>query len=90
MKLGDRVVFTARLQRAHHKIGTRVYWKQIETNPRDGIYIGTRTLWDGKRSLEDEVGYIFEPISHFEAALVVFAERQKPIFVPLDAIEVTT
>jgi len=90
MKLGDRVIFTARLHRVRARGTSRVTWQRIATNTRDGIYIGTRTLWDGNRSFEDEVGYIFEPISHFEAALVVFAERQKPIFVPLDAIEVPT
>ncbi|MFA5380260.1 MAG: hypothetical protein WC455_31145 [Dehalococcoidia bacterium] len=53
-----------------------------------GIYIGYRTLCDGKREWEDEAGYIFFPELYFPAALIAEGPRKRPVLVPVDSIRV--
>lgn len=66
--------------------GVRKYWDAWKIKPRDGLYIGGRTLSNGQRWYEDEVGAVYEPAEYFRAALVVFSERERPVLVPLDAL----
>lgn len=56
---------------------------------REALYIGYRTVADGLREyIGDEEGIAFVPERHYRAALVVFSERERPVLVPLDAIEI--
>jgi hypothetical protein len=94
VKLGDKVTVSAVLHRRQEykgdrKWGVHKYWDAWEITPRAGLYIGGRTLSNGQRWYEDEVGAVYEPETYFRAALVVFSEREKPVFVPLDQLEAT-
>lgn len=93
MKLGDTVIVSAILKRreGHHadakRWGVRKYWDAWPITPRTGLYIGGRTLSNGQRWYEDEVGAVYEPETYFRAALVVFSTHEKPVLVPLDCLE---
>lgn len=65
------------------------WWEaQKLEQPREGLYIGYRTLADGKSEyIGSEEGTAFTADRHFRAALVVFGERNSPVLVPLEAIE---
>ena len=67
---------------------TRKAWHRWEySTPRHALYIGKRTLSDGYVEWWEEEGYAYTPERHFIAALVVFSERERPVLVPLDALE---
>lgn len=91
---GTRVRVSAKLRRgadvySHGRRGK--LWMRTPIAPREAIYIGKRTLSDGKRETEDVgegVIYIYWPERYFSAALVVFNERERPALVPWDALEV--
>jgi len=92
MKLGDRVTCIAVLwRRTRYPDSGRRQWKYWDTKlitPREGIYIGTRTLFNGEREyIGSEEGVAFYPREHFRAALVVFSERENPVLVPIDGLE---
>lgn len=93
IKLGDKVNVTATLQRRSRYLGryqgTEKRWEtKVLPNPRSGIYIGYRTLQNGKTVFEgSEEGYHFEPSEHFRAVLVVFSERERPVLVPMEALD---
>lgn len=91
LKLGDKVVCTThylRLSRAGLKTDNKVWVKRFAyPKPRAGLFLGYRTLQNGTRTYEDEVGYIFEPSEYIKAALVVFSEHTNPVYVPLDCME---
>ena len=61
------------------------YWNRVPYRT-DGIFLGIRYLREGTRHLENEVGYYFECIGSFKAALVSPGARRNPIYVPLDAV----
>jgi hypothetical protein len=86
---GARVRVTATLRRRTIDTHTpRRAWKPWPLSAaREGLYIGRRTLYDGK-VIYEEYGIEFHPESHFTAALVVFSERERPVLVPFDALEV--
>ena len=66
---------------------TKKYWKARVIEKRKGLYIGYRTLYDGVREwIGSEEGVWFIPDRHFEAALVVFSPRERPVYVPLSAM----
>lgn len=55
-------------------------WKEWQfAAPFRAMYIGYRTVYDGYREWEDEVGYIFTPHAHREVWLFVRDARQNPI-----------
>lgn len=90
MNLGEKVIVSAVLVRRTRTLrgyAAEKTWQPRPMEPREGLYIGYRTLADGVRDAEDEVGYTFEPKRHFRAALVVFSDRTNPVLVPLDQIE---
>jgi hypothetical protein len=65
----------------------KTVWSRLEGVPVDGIYIGYRTVYDGRREYDDEYGAYFEPTSHQEVWLIVEDPRRKPVFVrPQDCI----
>lgn len=89
MKLGDKVTCTAILHRKMKIIKgwhAEKFWRADPIEPRQGLYIGARTLANGERWIEDEVGYVFEAKERFRAALVVFSARENPVLVPFDAL----
>ena len=45
MKLGDKVIVSAVLCRTQE--GKHRMWREMEIQPREGIYIGVRTLSNG-------------------------------------------
>jgi hypothetical protein len=86
MKLGTRVTCTARYVRSRtHKHRN---WYAMSMKAREGMYIGTRTLANGTAEWEGEdEGMVFQADEYFRVALVVFSERENPVYVPLAAIE---
>jgi len=95
-KFGQWVTFNQKLYRASQHRPKENWpkhtslWKVWAKLPikGEGLFIGTRILYDGINEWENEVGYIFYPKSHFTAALVVPGPLRKPILVPMDAVEV--
>lgn len=89
---GTRVRVKAVLKRRELRSsvhGTRKFWQsRTLEKPRSGLYIGYRTLYDGEVKIGDYEMPEFHPESHGQAALVVFSERERPVFVPFDALEV--
>lgn len=91
MKLGDALTVTQVYRRrtryrpsAHGSWNVTIkVWETEQINPRAGIYLGTRTIWNGTRTWEDEVGNIFEPEEHIKAALVCFSTHENPVYVPV-------
>lgn len=63
------------------------YWEACNVARRTGLCIGYRTLYNGDRYWEDDVGYVFNPTEHFRAMLVVFDANTNPVYVPLDTTE---
>ncbi len=92
MNLGDKVTFTATLQRRQKAsdYGTHKYWHRADCAPQTGILIGRRMLSNGKRVWDgNEEGFSYRPTEQVRAALVAFALHRAPVLVPLDALEVT-
>jgi hypothetical protein len=87
IEFGGRVSFTHRYTR---KFGAgKKYWQRSD-NSGSGIFLGKRTLADGKCYHDEGYGYIFEAESFFRAALVCPGPNTNPIYVPLDAIALPT
>ncbi len=88
MKFGDTITVDAvyrRRLRVHERQTNEKFWDARAIKPREGIYIGQRTLSNGLRWFEDEVGMVYEPKHYFRAALVVFNERENPVLVPIES-----
>jgi hypothetical protein len=94
-KFGQWVTCTARLYRAS-KADRRTGYKDLKHIHRwepipiknEGLFIGTRTLYNGEVEWAEDTGSVFSPKSHFTAALVVPGPRRKPILVPMDAVKI--
>lgn len=63
---------------AHNGASNRIWQEWKLGKPFRAMFIGYRTVYNGHREWEDEVGYIFTPHSHQEAWLFVRDARQKP------------
>lgn len=99
-EFGQRVTVTARFVRRwraasprSRKVWERLdgftvadAWKSQRVESREGIFLGYRTLADGHVTNYYDEGTIFEAEHHFKAALVCLSEREKPVYVPLDAM----
>jgi hypothetical protein len=85
--LGHPITFTATLTRT--KNGVHRTWVETPHKERQGIIVGTRTLWDGEMyserlDEEDGGGYVtfFTPYHmHISAFLVSYALNRKPVLV---------
>lgn len=89
MNLGDMVTCTAilrRRQRALRGWSAEKFWESCTIEPRQAVFLGLRTLSNGRRDVEDEVGYVYEPREYFQVALVVFSARENPVYAPLAAL----
>ena len=73
------------VRRTKRTTGTYKYWKAKEIN-RAGIYLGKRKLANGIVEA-DSYGLYFQATEHVDAALVCFSEREKPVYVPLEAMK---
>lgn len=93
MNFGDKVVVSGRLDR--YTLGgmrsRRKQWRLQRWNtPRQGIYIGKRTLANGLAEFSYDEPIIFRPEEYIFAALVVFNERENPVYVPFENIELVS
>lgn len=82
-ELGVSIVSANRLKRVKTSEGNGGYiaeWKQIPTYT-SGIYIGYRTLSEGKVWWHYDEGYEYEATKFFEAWLIVVDDRTNPIYV---------
>lgn len=84
-------VTVSQIYRRRTRIGERntdeKYWDVWAIKPRTALYIGARTLSNGVRWYEQEVGMVYEPRGErIRAALVVFSARERPVLVPFDAL----
>lgn len=97
LKFGERVRACCYLKRVCEYRQRRMYsglekkqpyklWKEVPITDREGLFLGFRTLSNGFIFWESEVGYIFESDKSFRVALVIFSERENPIYVPLQSI----
>ena len=92
MKLGDAIttshVYVRYTRSRPSKNGawsvTVKVWEAVPIKPRTGIYLGKRTLWNGTRTWEDEVGNVFEPEEHIQALLVCFSTNENPVYIPTE------
>ena len=87
-EFGTKISVTQMFVRAcKYDNGKYKYWKAKDIN-RTGIYLGKRKLANG---IADYYGYdegvVFTATEHIDAALVCFSERNKPVYVPLEAIK---
>lgn len=81
--LGDRVEFTAHLERAVNSLvrNGREWRRWITPGPaRSGIIIGKRTLANGVVEWEENYSY-FVPGEHLRVYLVTFDLHRKPVHV---------
>lgn len=88
---GARVRVSAVLERRTERVSGRTFkvWRRVERTPFEALYLGHRSLRDGFRDFEDEVGAVFYPKGPtVPAALVSSGPSRKPFFAPVDAIEV--
>lgn len=94
-KFGEELLVTAILKRRSKTIKNppyyapliEKYWEAKTISPRKGLFLGTRTLAKGRREFNHDEGYSFKPTSHCKAALIIFSERENPVYAPLDALK---
>ena len=91
MKFGDRVFITAKLARGHIERPQSDVWIKGWTRsplkePREGIYLGKRTLSTG-RTVNDYEGSYYEPLEYTKAILVAVSNRENPVYVLPEDVE---
>lgn len=59
-------------------------WYSVPVAKVGGIFIGVRTLQQGRREFED--GWYFRPSGYFQAALVATDPRRRPVLVPISEV----
>lgn len=80
----SKVRVKAILERRYEHIpnsGNDKFWKSILCVPKQGWIIGIRTLSNGRCFFEPEEGWKYSSKEHFQAYLVVFNIREKPVLV---------
>lgn len=98
MELGIKVTARAVLRRytrprevdgqRNYGNGHYAYWKACTIGARQGLLIGLRSLYDGVVTWDFDYGNTFAPDKTVKAALVVFSLREKPVYVPIESLEV--
>ena len=69
-------------------------WKQRDSNtedgiflPQDGIFLGYRTLSNGRTSFDGDVGWIYEPKEYIKAYRVILLDgKTNPFYAPAEAV----
>lgn len=94
--LGDTLTITQVYRRRTRSVSnergsgyhTRKEWYIWPIKERQAIFLGWRTLSNGVREWEDEVGAIYQPDKdgYIKAALVCFSTRENPVYVPIGSI----
>lgn len=89
----DRVMVKSQLRRTccylHNGDSEKQWVIDRFKHPRRGAIIGWRTLSDGKTEHFSNEPPIYHPDKHFKAVLVVFNEKQNPVYVlPEECYEV--
>jgi hypothetical protein len=79
---GSRVIVRAVYRR--YTYGNRREWHAVTIDDREGLYIGKRSLANGKIDWSESV--LYADRERIPAALVVFNERTNPVLVPFDAL----
>jgi len=82
MEFGQKTTVSSYLVRRLEGNG-RKFWRDKEIEQREGICIGFRTLSEGSRHYDSEYGWEYRATNYFRAALVVFSERENPVYVRL-------
>jgi hypothetical protein len=82
---GQRVTATATLKRQWLSGGVKT-WEE-RTAVVSGIYLGTRTLRNGRVTCYHDEGYAFHVTDVFKAALVSPGPNRNPVYVPLTCIQ---
>ena len=91
MKTGDRIIVSCKLVRreTYVKEGTTRYkkWVLKTFHPKDGIFLGYRTISNGRTYYEQEAGYIYTPEFYHKVALVALMDgRVNPFYAELDCV----
>lgn len=92
MKLGDKVIALGTIRRTGTYIPNgrdKAFWVPVVWKaPRPGIFIGWRWLSNGEIEAGSyDEGPVYHSKERFKVALVIFNERQNPLYVPLDKLE---
>jgi hypothetical protein len=93
LKFGDRVVVANLMMRRFSDDGHTKAWEPWPAYikpkaPREGIFLGYRTLQNGivHYGYGGDDPTTWEQTSTVRVALVCFSERENPLYAPLDAI----
>lgn len=92
--LGSPVTITKIYHRRQHSQSdgrytyTRKVWEPWAIKPRAALFLGWRTLINGRREWEPEVGAVFVPDKdgYIKAALVCFSTTENPVYVPAECL----
>lgn len=82
MNFGQEIKVTNILRR-HETHNSTKYWRAWEKETK-AIFLGFRTLSNGKRDYHHEEGYSFQPEQHFKAALVCEGANKNPYYTLVD------
>lgn len=92
-EMGARILATAKMHRRYGAYGTSkedsVWWEVIDLskNPLAGIYVGWRSLQNGRVHRDFGEGSYFQQSGVVRCALIVTNERYNPVRVPFEQIE---
>jgi len=91
LKMGCPVLVIQKLSRYQKSVDhkTYKYWKIITLpSVRSGIFLGYRTIFDGTISYDYEEGHSFIQNKKIRVALVCLSDRENPIYVPIESLEI--
>jgi hypothetical protein len=96
-KFGSEVQFWGKLRRVTEERQHPRYprsretwklWVPVDYPTRMGVYLGLRSIQDGVRHYDEDVGYYFETRERQTVALVCPGPGKNPIYVPLECMRV--
>lgn len=95
IKFLDRVKISNILVRKHgvrkeeNKYNSRncKYWEEKKIPETTATFLGFRTLSNGINDFDSECGIIYCATDYVSAALVVFNEREKPVYVAIKELK---
>lgn len=89
MKFGDKIKINKKYVRQYYYdtnyAGESRVWELEDIVPeREGIFLGARTIFNGRVIRDREYGNEFRPNSHIRVALACYSEKVNPIYVPIE------
>jgi hypothetical protein len=81
LKHGERINIK-KVYRAYNK-GDEKIWKQIDSSHDNCIFLGYRTIKNGKTHYDDECGNYFVPSEHLSVMLISINTKENPIYSPI-------